>query len=65
MEPNKKKLTTASGRPYAENENSQTAGPSGPILFRTISCMKKWPILTASASLSVLYMQKVQAHTAR
>src|SRR5271155_221531 len=34
METNKKKLTTASGRPYAENENSQTAGPRGPILLQ-------------------------------
>jgi len=30
----KKKLTTASGRPYAENENSMTAGPRGPILLQ-------------------------------
>ena len=29
-----KKLTTASGRPYTENENSQTAGPRGPILLQ-------------------------------
>ncbi|MFP9117519.1 catalase [Flavobacterium sp. RNTU_13] len=28
------KLTTASGRPYAENENSQTAGARGPILLQ-------------------------------
>jgi hypothetical protein len=33
MEP-KKKLTTASGIPYAENENSMTAGPRGPILLQ-------------------------------
>src|SRR3982751_3890581 len=32
MEPIKK-LTTASGKPYAENENSQTVGPRGPILL--------------------------------
>ena len=31
---NKKKLTTASGRPYAENENTMTAGPRGPILLQ-------------------------------
>lgn len=31
---NKKKLTTASGIPYAENENSMTAGPRGPILLQ-------------------------------
>jgi catalase len=28
------KLTTASGRPYAENEDSQTVGPRGPILIQ-------------------------------
>jgi len=31
---NHNKLTTASGKPYAENENSQTAGPRGPILLQ-------------------------------
>jgi catalase len=30
----KKKLTTASGRPYFENENSMTVGPRGPILLQ-------------------------------
>ncbi|MBB3057010.1 catalase [Mucilaginibacter gotjawali] len=34
METNKKKLTTASGIPYAENENSMTVGPRGPILLQ-------------------------------
>src|SRR5580698_6922255 len=34
MEKNKKKLTTASGIPYAENENSMTVGPRGPILLQ-------------------------------
>ena len=29
-----KKLTTASGRPYFENEDSQTVGPRGPILLQ-------------------------------
>jgi catalase len=28
------KLTTASGRPYFENENSQTVGSRGPILLQ-------------------------------
>ena len=28
------KLTTASGRPYAENENSQSVGPRGPLLLQ-------------------------------
>ncbi|HRY32176.1 MAG TPA: catalase [Bacteroidales bacterium] len=30
----KKKLTTASGRPYTENEDSMTAGPRGPIMLQ-------------------------------
>jgi catalase len=34
METNKKKLTTASGIPYAEHENSMTVGPRGPILLQ-------------------------------
>jgi len=34
METNKKKLTTASGIPYFENENSMTVGPRGPILLQ-------------------------------
>ena len=34
MENDKKKLTTASGIPYAENENSMTLGPRGPILLQ-------------------------------
>lgn len=37
MENNKernKKLTTASGKPYFENEDSQTVGPRGPVLLQ-------------------------------
>lgn len=34
MADEKKKLTTASGKPYTENENSQTVGPRGPILLQ-------------------------------
>lgn len=30
----KKKLTTASGRPYTEFENTMTAGPRGPVLLQ-------------------------------
>src|ERR1700679_1645375 len=29
-----KKLTTASGRPFAENENRLSAGPRGPLLLQ-------------------------------
>jgi catalase len=34
MEKKNKKLTTASGRPYFENEDSLTAGPRGPVLLQ-------------------------------
>ncbi|UCG27389.1 MAG: catalase [Bacteroidales bacterium] len=34
MKKKSKKLTTASGRPYYENENSLTVGPRGPILLQ-------------------------------
>jgi catalase len=34
METTKKRLTTASGIPYHENENSMTVGPRGPILLQ-------------------------------
>jgi catalase len=30
----KNKLTTASGRPYVENENTQSVGPRGPLLLQ-------------------------------
>jgi len=35
------KLTTASGRPYSEHENSQTAGPRGPVLLQDIILHEK------------------------
>lgn len=34
MKDKKIKLTTASGRPYVEHENSQSAGPRGPLLLQ-------------------------------
>lgn len=34
MANNKQKLTTTSGIPYYENENSMTAGPRGPVLLQ-------------------------------
>ena len=33
MSDQKNKLTTASGRPYTQNENSKTVGPRGPVLL--------------------------------
>lgn len=34
MQEEARKLTTASGRPYVENENSMSVGPRGPILLQ-------------------------------
>ena len=34
MENPEKKLTTASGKPYSENEDSMTVGPRGPVLLQ-------------------------------
>lgn len=34
MKDDKKRLTTASGRPYHENEDSMSAGPRGPVLIQ-------------------------------
>lgn len=31
---NNRKLTTASGRPYAEHENTQSVGSRGPLLLQ-------------------------------
>ena len=33
MEDEKKKLTSVSGRPIAENQNAKTAGRKGPMLL--------------------------------
>lgn len=38
---NKKKLTTASGMPVADNQNSKTAGPRGPLLMEDFWLMEK------------------------
>lgn len=41
MSDQKKKLTTASGRPYAENENSLTAGARGHVLLQDVILHEK------------------------
>src|SRR5690625_5664232 len=38
---NNKKLTTASGMPVADNQNSKTAGPRGPVLMEDFWLMEK------------------------
>ena len=34
MQEPERKLTTASGRPYVENDNTMTVGPRGPVLLQ-------------------------------
>src|SRR5438128_11373654 len=34
MQEDTRKLTTASGRPYVENDNTMTIGPRGPVLLQ-------------------------------
>ncbi|WP_101688711.1 catalase [Dysgonomonas massiliensis] len=41
MEENKKKLTSESGRPIADNQNSMTAGPHGPTLMQDVWLTEK------------------------
>src|SRR5579864_3096966 len=38
---NKKTLTTAFGHPIADNQNSKTAGPRGPILMQDFHLIEK------------------------
>ena len=38
---NKKKLTTAAGAPVADNQNSMTAGPRGPMLLQDVWFLEK------------------------
>lgn len=41
MKDQNEKLTTAAGTPVADNQNSQTAGPRGPILMQDYQLMEK------------------------
>ena len=42
MEQNDKKtMTTAAGTPVGDNQNSQTAGPRGPVLMQDYQLMEK------------------------
>lgn len=36
-----KKLTTAAGAPVVDNNNSQTAGPRGPVLLQDVWLLEK------------------------
>ena len=39
--PMNKKLTTATGQPWADNQNSQTAGTRGPVLMQDYDLLEK------------------------
>jgi catalase len=41
MQEDARKLTTASGRPYVENENTLTVGPRGPVLLQDVVLHEK------------------------
>jgi len=58
-------LTTDSGMPVSDNQNSTTAGPRGPVLMQDFILFEKLPTRTASASLNVASTPRVRAPTAR
>ena len=41
MHEDARKLTTAAGRPYVENENTLTVGPRGPVLLQDVVLQEK------------------------
>ena len=41
MHEDARQLTTASGRPYVENENTLTVGPRGPVLLQDVVLHEK------------------------
>ena len=46
----KKQLTTAHGNPIGDNQNSQTAGPRGPLLMQDYQLLEKmkFPFIKSS-----------------
>jgi catalase len=51
----KKKLTTASGRPYDEFENSMTVGNRGPILLHDITQYTKAKIFSETCKQTKMF----------
>ena len=43
-------MTTAAGTPVADNQNSQTAGPRGPLLMQDYQLMEKMAHFKSRAS---------------
>jgi len=58
-------LTTTAGAPIADNQNSITAGPRGPVLMQDYQLLESWPTRTASASPSASCTPKAGAPSAR
>lgn len=64
-EKKKATLTTASGSPVADNQNSLTAGPRGPILVQDGNCLKNTRTSTGSGSRNGWFTPKDRPLTAR
>ena len=60
-----KTLTTASGAPVADNQNSRSAGPRGPLLLDDFHLIEKLAHFNRKTSLSVVFTLKAQVLTAR
>ena len=58
----KEKLTTAFGAPVADNNNSLTAGPKGPMLMQDVWYLEKMAHFDREVSLKEECMQKVLEH---
>lgn len=59
-------LTTEAGAPVADNQNSETAGPGGPVLVQDQALLEKLaPLQTVNASRSASCTPAAPARTAR
>ncbi len=58
-----KVLTTASGAPVADNQNSRSAGPRGPLLLDDFHLIEKLAHFNREISLSVACTPKVRVHS--
>lgn len=64
MDQNKKRLTTSSGAPVGDNQNSVTAGNRGPVLLQDVHLLEKLAHFDRERIRSVSFTQKVQELTA-
>ncbi len=56
-------LTTASGAPVADNQNSRSAGPRGPLLLDDFHLIENSPTSTGRTSRNAVYTPRALAHT--